>query len=85
METNDEELIKYNYDLTNKYMHKIGNEYFNESNYNCAIIIYNKILDNIFDNNLISIINSNKSACYLKLEDYYNAINEGIQSIQFTI
>ena len=83
MDSDDEELVKYNYDLINKYMHNIGNTYFNDAKYNCAIIIYNKILDNIIDNDLMSIICSNKSACYLKLEDYNNAINEGIKSIQF--
>ena len=83
MDSDDEELTQYNYDLTNKYMHKLGNDYYNDKNYTDSIIIYDKLLNNIVDSNLISIIYSNKSACYLKLEDYYNALNEGLQSIQY--
>lgn len=83
MDSEDEDLIEYNYNVTNKYLHKLGNDYFNDGNYNDALIIYNKILDNIYDNKLISIIYSNKSACYLMLQDYLNSLNEALQSVQY--
>lgn len=78
-----EELTQYNFNLTNKYLHELANDYFKQSNYNNAIDIYKKILNNIVDKTLQSIICSNISACYLKLEDYPNALKEGLQSIQY--
>ncbi len=83
MESDDTELVKYNYNILTKYLHILGNDYYNNKSYNEAIFIYKELLDNIIDNNLISIIYSNICACYLQLYDYNNALIYGLQSIQY--
>jgi tetratricopeptide (TPR) repeat protein len=83
MDSEDEEFEQYNYNMSNKYLHKLGNDYFKETDYSNALIIYNKLLENIIDNNLISVLYSNKSACYLKLENYHSALDEGIKSLKY--
>jgi tetratricopeptide (TPR) repeat protein len=83
MDSDYEELEKYNYNTKNKYLHNLGNDYFNDNNYYNALIIYNKLLENIIDNELISILYSNISACYLKLENYHKALDKGIKALNY--
>ena len=79
----DDELTCYNYDINNKYMHELANKYFEENDYNWAIIIYNKLLETLFDNIIKSKIYSNKSACYLALKDYVNSLDNALLSIKY--
>jgi tetratricopeptide (TPR) repeat protein len=81
----EDELIKYNYDIKNKFLHQLGNEYYTNQNFNWALQFYDKLLNNINDNNLLSIIYSNKSACYLNLSNYNDALFYGLLSIQYNI
>ena len=82
MDIDDEELCKYNYDMNNKYLHEIGNSFYNEGKYINAIKIYKELIDNLIDNNLISIIYSNISASYMQLKDYFNSLNFSLIAIQ---
>jgi tetratricopeptide (TPR) repeat protein len=48
-----------------------------------AILLYDEILKIEFDNKIISIIYSNKSACYLMLKDFVNSLNNALISIKY--
>lgn len=79
----NDDLDKYNYNTINIYYHQIANEYYNKNNFNVAIIMYDKLLDNIVDYKLISQINSNKSACYLNLHDYFNSLKYALIAVEY--
>ena len=83
MENDDDDLYIYNYDINNKYIHELENQYFEDNNYNFAILLYDKLLENLIDNIIKSKIYSNKSACYLALKDYVNSLNYALISIKY--
>lgn len=60
-------------------LHLSGNKYFEEEQYEKALQEYSKI-DNSYEN--IHIIFSNKSACYLKINKYVEALNYGLKSVE---
>lgn len=70
------------YNINNKYIHKSANKYFYEGDYINAILLYDELLKTLFNNDLVSIIYSNKSACYLMLKDYVKALQNGVYSIK---
>jgi stress-induced-phosphoprotein 1 len=62
-------------------LHNLGNNCFLNGEYDQAIKYYSTIIkDNNYDK--MHIIYSNKSACYLKLNNYIAALNDGLNSIQ---
>jgi len=83
MEIIDNDLTDYNYEINNKYIHQIANKYFEENNYMYAIILYNKLLELLIDNTIKSKIYSNKSACYLRLKDFVNSLDNALLSIKY--
>ena len=82
MESEDD-LVDYNYEITNKYLHDLANKYFKECDYKYAIILYDNLLESLINDILKSKIYSNKSACYLMLKDFVNSLNNGLLSIKY--
>jgi len=60
-------------------LHNKANELFIKKKYNSAIKIYNELIINNYN---LSIIYSNKAACYLKLKNYKNALMCSLYSIE---
>ncbi len=65
-------------------LHILGNQCFLNSDYDKAIYYYTEIIkNNNYDK--IHIIHSNRSGCYLKLNNYKSALNDALNSIQFCL
>jgi tetratricopeptide (TPR) repeat protein len=85
MISNDEDEELYNYNLKNKYIHICANEFYDKKDFNLAIVYYSNLIDNLVNQKILSIIYSNRSACYLNLKNYIDSLNDALSSVKFNI
>jgi tetratricopeptide (TPR) repeat protein len=86
MNINENDNYDYNeYDIGNNYIHITANNYFNEGDYSNAILLYDELLKILINDKIISNIYSNKSACYLMLKKYVNALENALFAIKYNI
>lgn len=78
----DNNLEIYDYNITFKYIHLTANKYYKEKDVFNALILYDQLLDVLIDNNIRSLLYSNKSGCYLYLKDYVNTLKNGLHSLE---
>ncbi len=65
--------------MENKNLHKIANTLYENNQFYFAIKIYNELIDNNYN---LSIMYSNKAACFLQLKDYKSALENSLASVQ---
>jgi len=63
-------------------LHKYGNNFFIEGQYELANEIYSELLDNQYKTDIIY---SNKAACFLKLKNYKSALVCALSSVQINL
>ena len=82
MELNIQNLEIYNYNISYKYIHLTANKYYKERDTFNALILYEQLLNILVDDNIRSLLYSNKAACYLILKDYINVLQNALESIK---
>jgi tetratricopeptide (TPR) repeat protein len=68
--------------MENINLHKIANDLYENNQYNFAIKIYDELINNNYN---LSIIYSNKAACFLQMKEYKNALENSLMSVQYDL
>ena len=79
---NFDNLEIYNYNITFKYIHLTANKYYKQKDVLNALLLYDKLLNVLVDDNIRSLLYSNKAGCYLYLKDYVNTLKNALHSIE---